>query len=199
MHGGRFWNFTIGHELIPYNLDRPGTSFPGLKLAGDRTRPGQMSNWRTAWRRLTRAIHCPWCGPSQDPGQTCSSDECTANISRVESPTAGLRSHDLRHHAITELAESACERPNDKEHRGTCFPIDARALLPCSIGSKVNRSDKSVQQPHRGERGKEVIGKNPQTQVVVWAAFSSLIQQHRPASCSECSTISVQPPAKVAA
>ncbi len=69
------------------------------------TRP--MSNWRTAWRRLTRVIHCPACGHVQDPGETCSNDECKADISKVKSPTAGLRCHDLRHHAITELAESA--------------------------------------------------------------------------------------------
>jgi integrase len=29
-----------------------------------------------------------------------------ADISKVKSPTAALRFHDLRHHAITELAES---------------------------------------------------------------------------------------------
>jgi hypothetical protein len=66
-----------------------------------------MSNWRTAWRRLTRVIHCLACGHFQDPGETCSNDECKADISKVKSPTAGLRFHDLRHHAITELAESA--------------------------------------------------------------------------------------------
>jgi Phage integrase family len=35
-----------------------------------------------------------------------SNDECKADISKVKSPIAGLRFHDLRHHAITELAES---------------------------------------------------------------------------------------------
>jgi integrase len=69
----------------------------------DPTRP--MSNWRTAWRRLSRAVDCPNCGQLQDPGMTCT--RCTSDISKVESPIAGLRFHDLRHHAITELAESA--------------------------------------------------------------------------------------------
>jgi len=32
--------------------------------------------------------------------------DCKADISEVKSPTHGLRFHDLRHHAITELAES---------------------------------------------------------------------------------------------
>ena len=71
----------------------------------DPTQP--MSSWRTAWRRLTRVIHCPACSHLQDPGKVCLNEECKADISKVSSPTAGLRFHDLRHHAITELAESA--------------------------------------------------------------------------------------------
>jgi hypothetical protein len=55
---------------------------------------------------MTRAIYCPACGLLQDPGEICSNKECNADIHEVKSPTAGLRFHDLRHHAITELAES---------------------------------------------------------------------------------------------
>jgi Phage integrase family len=65
-----------------------------------------MSGWRTAWRNLTRAIDCPACGQLQKPGVTCRNEECKADISGLKSSTAGLRFHDLRHHAITELAES---------------------------------------------------------------------------------------------
>jgi len=65
-----------------------------------------MSGWRTTWRNLTRAIHCPACGELQKPGEKCQNKECGADISKVKSPTHGLRFHDLRHHAITELAES---------------------------------------------------------------------------------------------
>jgi integrase len=36
----------------------------------------------------------------------CSNLICGADIAKVKSSTAGLRFHDLRHHAITELAES---------------------------------------------------------------------------------------------
>jgi integrase len=64
-----------------------------------------MSGWRTAWRNLTRAIQCPACGRLQKPSKTCSDKKCKADIGKVVSPTAGLRFHDLRHHAITELAE----------------------------------------------------------------------------------------------
>jgi integrase len=70
----------------------------------DPTRP--QTSWRTAWRRLTRAIQCPECGQLQNPGETCCNAECGADIRNVKSPLADLRFHDLRHHAITELAES---------------------------------------------------------------------------------------------
>ncbi len=70
----------------------------------DPTKP--MSGWRSAWRSLTRAVNCPACGELQNPAAVCSIPECGADISKVKSPIAGLRFHDLRHHAITELAES---------------------------------------------------------------------------------------------
>src|SRR5271170_4089282 len=79
----------------------------GKNAAGakpDPTKP--MSTWRTAWRRLTRSIHCPACGLLQDPGEVCRNEQCKADIGKVASPTTGLRFHDMRHQAITELAES---------------------------------------------------------------------------------------------
>jgi integrase len=74
------------------------------KSKPDPTKP--MSGWRSAWRRITRAISCPACGRVQDPAGICCDDNCKADVSQVKSSTAGLRFHDLRHHAITELAES---------------------------------------------------------------------------------------------
>jgi integrase len=68
----------------------------------DPTRP--MKSWRTAWRRLTQAILCSDCGLLQNPGVKCS--KCEANISGQKRPFASFRFHDLRHQAITELAES---------------------------------------------------------------------------------------------
>jgi Phage integrase family len=70
----------------------------------DATKP--QKSWRTAWRQLTKAIECPQCGRLQRPGKECINKICKADIENVKSPTAGLRFHDLRHHAITELAES---------------------------------------------------------------------------------------------
>ena len=70
-----------------------------------------MTGWRSAWRLLTRAINCPSCGQLQQPAEMCANGQCKADIRAVKSPLHGLRFHDLRHHAITELAEShASER-----------------------------------------------------------------------------------------
>ena len=49
---------------------------------------------------------CPACGTQQNPGKACVNDKCGENLEKVTSPLGGLRFHDLRHHAITELAES---------------------------------------------------------------------------------------------
>ena len=70
----------------------------------DTTRP--MKGWRSAWRALTRAIRCPQCGLLQRPAAKCKAKGCDEDLSKITSPLAGLRFHDLRHHAITELAES---------------------------------------------------------------------------------------------
>jgi Phage integrase family len=77
--------------------------FPACETAHiDPTKP--IKSWRTAWRRLTRAIQCAGCGLLQNPGETCGS--CKASIANIKSPFTGFRFHDLRHQAITELAES---------------------------------------------------------------------------------------------
>src|SRR5204863_2489027 len=48
----------------------------------------------------------PTCGKLQSPGNNCVDKECQAKIQGIKSQLAGLRFHDLRHLAITELAES---------------------------------------------------------------------------------------------
>ncbi len=77
--------------------------FPACETAHfDPTRG--IKSWRTAWRRLTRAVQCAGCGLLQNPGETCAT--CKASIAKIKSPFEGFRFHDLRHQAITELAES---------------------------------------------------------------------------------------------
>ena len=95
-----------------------GVEFQGPLLVGNANRTRQevyaqrpssrgcITSWRTAWRRVTRTIHCPACGQQQDPGNNCQNEKCKADIRNVKSPIEGLRFHDLRHHAVTELAES---------------------------------------------------------------------------------------------
>ncbi len=77
--------------------------FPACETAHfDPTRG--IKSWRTAWRRLTRAVQCAGCGLLQNPGEACAG--CKASIAKLKSPFEGFRFHDLRHQAITELAES---------------------------------------------------------------------------------------------
>jgi len=49
---------------------------------------------------------CPACGRYQNPGTVAEIKSATKDIRKVSSPIAGLRFPRLRHHAITELAES---------------------------------------------------------------------------------------------
>ena len=98
--------FEPGHFLFPAiksdrKAQQQGEGKMG-KVKIDPTRP--LKSWRTAWRRLTRAIQCPECGLLQDPALTCTG--CKADTRDVKSPFNGFRFHDLRHQAITELAES---------------------------------------------------------------------------------------------
>ena len=113
-----------GERVIPLNADAWNTMlslyrraqslgevrpehyvFPACEASHfDPTQP--QRSWRTAWRNLTRLIQCPACGKQQAPSDTCGTPECKADLKKVKSPLAGLRFHDLRHHAITELAES---------------------------------------------------------------------------------------------
>jgi integrase len=79
--------------------------FPACERGHVDPRRNQRS-FRTAWRSLTGAIQCPTCKKLQPPGDCCSNQRCKADVRDVRSPLAGLRFHDLRHHAITELAES---------------------------------------------------------------------------------------------
>jgi len=113
-----------GERVIPLNSDAMVTILELYKRAqavgaadlnhyvfpaceNDRIDPTRsQTSWRTAWRKLTRAVKCPACGLLQDPANECRNENCSADIHELKSSLAGLRFHDLRHHAITELAES---------------------------------------------------------------------------------------------
>ena len=57
---------------------------------------------------MLRQLRVLGLGLLQDFGP-CSNRKCGADIEKVRSSLAGLRFHDLRHHAITELAEQASD------------------------------------------------------------------------------------------
>jgi hypothetical protein len=121
-----------------------------------------QASWRTAWRNLTRAVNCPSCGLLQRTGAICEGESCGADISKVASPLAGLRFHDLRHHAITELAESQASDSTIMSIAGHVSPkmlahyshvrLQAKrtALDALSTGRKDTRAEGPVSRPHRG-------------------------------------------------
>jgi integrase len=84
-----------------------------------------QKSWRTAWRHLTNGIYCPTCAQFQKPGETCVREKCKADIRKIKSPIAGLRFHDLRHHAITELAEG---QASDQVIRSIAGHVSQRML-----------------------------------------------------------------------
>ncbi len=120
----------------------------------DPTRP--MKTWRTAWRRLTRAIQCPQCGMLQDPADTCSG--CKANTQDVKSPFDGFRFHDLRHQAITELAES---KASDQTIMGIAGHVSKKMLQHYShvrIEAKRTALDALSMKPARRSDSEDTTG-----------------------------------------
>src|SRR5262252_846807 len=100
-----------------------------------------MSGWRSAWRNFTRAVSCPSCGHVQNPSKMCTNEDCRAGLEKVKSSIAGLRFHDLRHHAITELAES---QASDRTIMSIAGHVSQRMLAHYShvrIGAKRKALD----------------------------------------------------------
>jgi len=110
------------HSLGATQLDH--YVFPACENGkADPTQP--QASWRTAWRHLTNSIRCPMCGLLQNPGDVCSNKPCTGDIKEAKSPLADLRFHDLRHHAITELAEG---QASDQVIRSIAGHVSQRML-----------------------------------------------------------------------
>ena len=110
--GNRFPNHEAEHYVFPWceggytrkKSPKSGELAPLMSSHVDPTKP--TKGWRTAWRTATRAVECPKCGLIQRPSKSCKNEKCKADIREVKSSLAGLRFHDLRHTAITKLAES---------------------------------------------------------------------------------------------
>jgi integrase len=93
-----------------------GNLAPALNARIDVTRP--TKGWRSAWRTATHDIECPECGKRQRPSDSCRNPECQAEIHGLSNPLAGLRFHDLRHCAITKLAEGQASEQTIKSIAG---------------------------------------------------------------------------------
>src|SRR5215471_12540590 len=70
-----------------------------------KVRPKQQNGLMSFWSLMSHS------NTSVQPavphfGETCLNQRCNADIRGLRSPLHGLRFHDLRHHAITELSES---------------------------------------------------------------------------------------------
>ncbi len=132
--------------------------FPACEASHfDPTRP--QTSWRTAWRNLTRLIQCPACGEHQGPSETCANSECKADLKKVKSPLAGLRFHDLRHHAITELAESVASDSTVMAIAGHVSPKMLAHYSHVRIQAKRTALDSlSTKQAERADSGGETGG-----------------------------------------
>jgi integrase len=132
----------------------------------------QQETWRTAWRKLTRAVQYHASGELQSPSTKCANDACGADIHELKSPLAELRFHNPRHHAITELAESQASEQTIMSIAGHVSPkmlahyshvrLDAkrRALEALSREGKDRYVTNHVtNQLRRGEANTEVIEK----------------------------------------
>src|SRR5579884_49278 len=84
-------------ELIPVGHDEVACPKDIIFLIGKRN-----SN-QTEWAFCSLWVSS--FGPISSARQ-CENEKCNAEIRHVKSSLSGLRFHDLRHHAITELAES---------------------------------------------------------------------------------------------
>jgi integrase len=52
-----------------------------------------QKSWRSAWRKLTRAVECPACGRIQSLAETCSNEDCKADNRELRGPFQGLPCH----------------------------------------------------------------------------------------------------------
>jgi integrase len=134
-------------------LDADHFVFPGCENQIIDPKRAQKS-WRTAWRQLTRAIECPKCGRIQAPGVECRNEDCKADIHEVKSPTARLRFHDLRHHAITELAESQASDQTIMAIAGHVSPKMLAHYSHVRLGAKRDALDALTKPSVRSDDGK---------------------------------------------
>ena len=112
-----------------------------------------MSGWRSAWRSLTRTIHCPACGHLQKPSKVCRNEECRGDIRDLKSPLAGLRFHDLPHHAITELSEGQASEQTISSIAGHISPRMLKLYSHVRMEAKRKALDALSARPAASDEG----------------------------------------------
>jgi hypothetical protein len=97
------FNMNSVHLAIP--CYRIGICSPTLRVRVSRIRraDGGLAH---GMAKNYQGCYLPKCDTLQNPATECKNEKCKADICKLKSSTAGLRFHDLRHHAITELADS---------------------------------------------------------------------------------------------
>jgi len=127
--------------------------FPHAEGKGKPEPIKSMTGWRSAWRSMTRAIHCPACDLLQQPADLCASEQCKADISKIKSPLHGLRFHDLRHHAITELSEGQASDQTIMSIAGHISPRMLRLYSHVRTGAKRQALDGLSTRPTTSDAG----------------------------------------------
>lgn len=105
--------------------------------------PPQKS-WRTAWRKLVRetARRVGREAAQQALESGKSVRRAIAAWKRAAAPIRGLRFHDLRHQAITEMAEAGASDATLMAVAGHMSPSDAGALQPRAYGRQAHGAGK---------------------------------------------------------
>jgi len=105
----------------------------------------------------------PACGKQQGPSETCENEKCKADLKKVKSALTGLRFHDLRHHAITELAKSQASDSTVMAIAGHVSPkmlahyshvrIQAKGTALNALSTKPTERDSSGGSPQGVKQG----------------------------------------------
>jgi hypothetical protein len=109
----------------------------------DPSRP--QKSWRTAWRKLVRET-ARRVGREAAQETLESGKDLRGAITawkRAAGPIRGLRFHDLRHQAITEMAEAGASDGHANGGRGPHVPTNAGTLQPRAYGREAHSAGKT--------------------------------------------------------
>jgi len=108
------------------------------------------------------------------PCQDLPQQQCGADIEKVKSSIAGLRFHDLRHHAITELAES---QASDRTIMSIAGHVSQRMLAHYSH-VRIEAKRKALDALAAGSKPKGYVTKHVTKQVEGATLNSQVIERN---------------------